>query len=62
MKALTTINPKEKIGSKLDKNENKLYIPSKYSKFFQEKFNQDKPKSVYSVYFNNFQHIITTYA
>jgi hypothetical protein len=33
MKALTTINPKEKIGSKLDKNENKLYIPSKYSKF-----------------------------
>jgi hypothetical protein len=30
MKALTTINPIEKIGSKLDKNKQKLYIPSKY--------------------------------
>ena len=30
--------------------------------FLQDKFNQSKPRSVYSVYFNNFEHILTTYS
>jgi len=28
---------------------------------FQDKFNRNKPRNVYSVYFHNFEHRITTY-